>query len=240
MQNIWKRFSYYGIGFAIGLIFVIFFFQNRGCAWLPANRVKNTILDKVLVVPEDEWQRMQAIGLNKDDVLSFLNDGKVLFKSSLKDMNVYPKVYVFEKKKHNDNIRLQFSLYDDSFIALVHHLANDSEAQRFEQLEGYGVFLRVPRDSALVFVDPSKYTQCKASGLDFPDKENIEKQLVRTGSINLSKSNLMLPKAEHHLLYEEVGGRKVEGKAIWFESRITFKDFFWDEALPCEESFSNL
>lgn len=234
MQNFWKRLSYYGIGFVIGLIFVIFFFQNRGCAWLPDNRVKNTILDKILVVQEDEWQRMQELGLTDEDVLSFLDGGKVRFKQSLKDMNVYPKVYVLEKEKRNRNVRLQFSLYDDSFISLVHLLDEDSVAQRYEQIDGYGFFLRVPRDSALVFVDPSSYTQCKASKLDFMDKESIEKQLVKTGKIDLGKSNLMLPKAEHYLIYEEIGGRQVSGKAIWFESRVTFKDFFWDEPLACE------
>jgi hypothetical protein len=53
MESLWRRLKYYGIGFGIGLVFVIFFFQNRGCSWLPSNRVKNSILDR-LVVASDE------------------------------------------------------------------------------------------------------------------------------------------------------------------------------------------
>ena len=44
-----RRLVYYLIGFGIGLIMVIFFFQNRGCSWLPENKVKETILRKIII-----------------------------------------------------------------------------------------------------------------------------------------------------------------------------------------------
>jgi hypothetical protein len=43
----------------------------------------------------------------------------------------------------------------------------------------------------------------------------------------------MLPKAEHYITYRDNDTTLVKAKTIWFESRITFKDFYWDEALDC-------
>ena len=68
MDSIFRRLKYYGIGFGAGLVFVIFFFQNRGCSWLPDNRVKNSILDRVLVLPETESVQMKKYGLTKKDL----------------------------------------------------------------------------------------------------------------------------------------------------------------------------
>ena len=68
MDSIFRRLKYYGIGFGAGLVFVIFFFQNRGCSWLPDNRVKNSILDRVLVLPETEAVQMKKFGLTKKDL----------------------------------------------------------------------------------------------------------------------------------------------------------------------------
>ena len=44
-----RRLFYYLIGVGIGLIFVFFVFGNRGCSWLPQNKVKETINHKILI-----------------------------------------------------------------------------------------------------------------------------------------------------------------------------------------------
>ena len=60
MTTFWKRLRYYGIGFGIGCIFVFFFFQNRACTWLPDNRIKNSILDRTIVIQEDESDLLKS------------------------------------------------------------------------------------------------------------------------------------------------------------------------------------
>ena len=59
MKSWIKRLKFYGIGFGIGLFFVAFFFQNRGCSWLPSNRVKNAILDRLIVVSDETESTMK-------------------------------------------------------------------------------------------------------------------------------------------------------------------------------------
>lgn len=235
MTSFWKRLKYYLVGFSIGLIFVVIFFQNRGCSWLPGNRVKNTILDKVLVLPEDQVHIMAENGLSSDEIIQFLNLGSVEFTKSLKDNLVFPKVYVLSRTIDDKEHTLEFSLFEDSFISIVRYLAKGEIPVRVTQPEGIGHFIRVPRDSAMVFIDKSNYTQCKASPLQFTEAKAIGKQLRESGKIDFSKSNLLLPKAEHHILYNETDERVISGKAIWFESRISFKDYYWESHLDCED-----
>lgn len=234
MKGLLRRFKYYGIGFTIGLIFVIFFFQNRGCAWLPANRVKNTLLDKVLVLPETEKAKIEAANISNEELISFLDDGSIIFGESLKDQNKYPKVYIFEKEFEGKLTRVQFSIYEDSYVAPIHYLGSDQAPSRYETLEGMGDFIKLPRDSALVFVDKANYVQCKSRPIIDKDKAALTQLLKETGQINFSKSNLMLPKAEHRISFMQNDTSLVQAKTIWFESRITFKDFYWDYKLDCE------
>ena len=234
MASIWKRFQYYLIGFIIGLIFVLFFFQNRGCAWLPGNRVKNTILDKVIVLPESQKQIFEEKGINEEVILSFLIDGNVIFNESIKEQGVFPKAYIIEKKINDQLTRIQFSLYEDSYISPVHYLSPEEKPKSFPSLNGKGAFLRLPRDSSLVYIDRSNYVQCKAQKLNYTDHDQLTKELKVSGKIDFERSNLMLPKAEHFISFNHSDSIKVDAKTIWFESRITFKDFFWKDTLNCK------
>ncbi|RYM34699.1 hypothetical protein ERX46_04815 [Brumimicrobium glaciale] len=231
MQGIWKRLRYYLIGFLIGTIFVSILFKDRGCSWTPANRVKNSIQDKIIVFPEDQIVSLKALGLNKDNIYKFLVNGDVDFSNSLKDK--FPKVYIIEE---NDSIdkRLQFSLYEDSYITIVHALKKEEKPQRYEHLDGWGEMIRLPKDSALVFIDKSNYSQCKARGLATKDQQEIIKAMKTTGRVDFSKSDLMLTKAVQQIQFIQNDTLEVNAKTIWFESRITFKDFDWDYKLDCE------
>lgn len=84
MESFWRRLRYYGIGFGIGLLFVFVFFQNRGCSWLPANRVKNSVLDRLLVIPDHQEKAMNDKHVNVKDIVNALNEGDVEFSESKK------------------------------------------------------------------------------------------------------------------------------------------------------------
>ena len=81
-----RRLKYYGFGFGLGLIFVFFFFQNRGCAWLPGNRVKNSILDRLVVVSDRTAADLKDQGISNAFILELLNDGDVLFDQRKKEI----------------------------------------------------------------------------------------------------------------------------------------------------------
>ena len=52
MTNLYRRLLYYGIGFGIGLVCVFFFFNNRGCSWLPENRVKEMVTERLIYIAD--------------------------------------------------------------------------------------------------------------------------------------------------------------------------------------------
>ncbi|HLW40331.1 MAG TPA: hypothetical protein VKX31_08070 [Brumimicrobium sp.] len=233
MKGLGRRLIYYGFGLVLGTFLAYFLFGNRSCTWLPQNRVKKAILGKVIVFPEDQVSELNALGINQSTIYNYFLQGKIDFHNSLKEQGDYPKVYVY---KTNDTIskRVQFSLYEGGYISLVHVLEDGEEPKQYKELKGWGEVAGIPRDSSLVFIDASNYTQCKARGLVSKDPVEITRDIKETGRINFEKSDLMSLKGVYHLAFTQNDTVEVEAETIWFESRITFKDFFWNYTLDCE------
>lgn len=234
MEGLGRRLIYYSIGLLIGTLFVVSMWGNRSCTWLPNNRVKKTILHKLIVFPENQIPALEELGINRDNIYNFFLKEKIDFFSSIKKQGDYPKVYVYHT---NDTIkkRLTFTIFEDSYITAVHVLEDDEEPQQHMELGTWGRVVGLPRDSALVFIDKSSYTQCKASKLASNDLKQITKDIKYTGKINFDQSDLLLPKAEIQLYFTQNDTLEVQAQTIWFETRINIKDFIWDEKLDCED-----
>jgi hypothetical protein len=208
-----RRLKYYGFGFGIGLIFVFLFFQNRGCSWLPGNRVKNTILDRSIVIPDIEK------GIDKATILELLNDGDVNFKKSKKEGN--PKVYLIEKGDKS----LCFTLPTESFISEVRSPKQDISKIE-NSTKGFGKFIFFPNDNELVFVDTTYVLNCQKLEIGLGDSRMIFKRLKETGKIDFSKSNFNLkPKPEHFLIFEDKKGREIGVKTDWYKNKINIHFF---------------
>ena len=147
MESIWRRLRYYGIGFGVGTIFVVFFFQNRGCSWLPSNRVKNSILDRLIVVSDETDSILSKKGITTDDVVQVLNDGDVVFDKSEKDND--SKIYAI----NNEGVDFFFTLPYESFISEV--FVVDKLEDAIPSTEGVGSVIRYPDDDNMVFPDSS-------------------------------------------------------------------------------------
>lgn len=233
-KGLWKRLKYYLFGVILGTIMVALIFQNRACNWTPSNRIKTSISQKVIVFPDNQVQKLNTIGITKKNIFEYLVKADINFNESLKDLGTYPRVYVFEED-NDPNKRVQFSLYEDSYITTVRALGSTGKPKRIEHPNGWGEFVRVPRDSAIVFIDKDNFTQCKARGLATKNPDSIIQQMKSTGRINFSKSDLMLTKAKQFITFKQNDSLTVKAKTIWYKSRITFKDFIWDYKLPCEK-----
>lgn len=229
-----KRLSYYIIGLLLGCIFVALVFGQRACSWTPSNRIKTDILEKIIVFPDNQVEQLHQIGINKSNIKDIVVKGSINYSESLKDHSVFPREYVFEV---NDSIdrRLQFSLYEDSYVTVVHVLKEQEKAKRYGNLKGWGEMAHLPRDSSLIFIDESNHTQCKARGLASKKEDDIIAAMKKTGRINFSKSDLMLTKAVQQIYFTQNDTVNVQAETIWFRYKIAFEDFIWDYKLPCEE-----
>jgi hypothetical protein len=234
MESFVRRLKYYGIGFGIGLVFVLFFFQNRGCSWLPANRVKNSILERVLVMPDIQKDYMLSQGIKKEDIISVLNDGDVNFDASLKKAN--PQVYLIEKEMDNGkNLKVYFTLPKESFISEVHLSESRSSKVKNSKL-GFGKIMRLPIDKHMVYVDSSKVVTCQQEKLALLNTVDIYHLWKKDAKVDFSKSALSRsPKPEHYIIFKDKKGREIGSKSIWYKTKINISSF----ELPFETDCSN-
>jgi hypothetical protein len=219
MTTFLNRLKVYAIGFGIGLILVFFFFQNRGCSWLPENRVKNSILDRVLVLSETEAAKFSANGISDSALILLLNDGDVDFKKSQKDGK--SKVYFIS----NDTDAAFFTLPYESFISEVKFVS--SKAKEIQNTKtGSGKFLRFPLDEDLIFVDTLPKLGCQQQAIGMINQRMILKSLKNNGQIDFGKSALQAtPKAEHYLWFTDVKNQRIGAKTVWYKNKITIHSF---------------
>ncbi len=226
MSTFIKRLKFYGIGFGIGLIFVFFFFQNRGCSWLPSNRVKNAILDRLIVVSDSTDKVMKARNITMDDIVLALNDGEVYFKESDKDNA--SKVYIIEK----DDIKYAFTLPYESFISEVQ--IRDKNAVIKGTSKGEGKIIHYPMDDNLVFPDTTKLVTCQQEALGLIEPKKILKLIKSTGKIDFEKTNLNVqPKPEHYIHFTK-NGQEIGTKMIWYKNKLNIISFYAPKADSCQ------
>jgi len=215
MESFVRRLKYYGIGFGIGLIFVFVFFQNRGCSWLPSNRVKNSFLDRVIVVPVDQMDYLKSKGLTEKDLVQVLNDGEVNFSESKKEGN--PQVYSMEKEfEGKGKLKFYFSLPKESFISEIHFSEKSANAVN-NTTEGFGEIIHFPKDNDLVFVD----SQSLLKKADLKDTKQILKLIKLNGMIDFKETNLKAsPKPDHLIIFNDSKGRRIGARAVWYKNKI--------------------
>ncbi|OFZ53068.1 MAG: hypothetical protein A3D92_23510, partial [Bacteroidetes bacterium RIFCSPHIGHO2_02_FULL_44_7] len=193
MESFKRRLKYYGIGFGFGLIFIFFFFQNRGCSWLPSNRVKNAVLDRLLVVSDETQGVLDKKKISDDDLILVLNDGDVDFSNSSKDKK--DKVYILVK----DGIHFAFTLPNESFISEVFVGAKNGRKITGTK-EGTGRIIRFPIDEDLVFPDSTAAVTCQQTKLGLINPREILRLLKKSGRVDFEKCELThQPKPLHYL-----------------------------------------
>lgn len=224
MDNFIRRLKYYGIGFGIGLVFVLIFFQNRGCSWLPSNRVKNSILDRVLVISDAQQVELKARGLSKKDVIAALNDGDVDFGESKKDGDL--KVYAVDKDiDGKGNVRFYFTLPKESYITEVNLSAKKAKEVK-NSTEGMGKIYRFPNEKNLIFVDTNKLLLCQQQSIGLSESSKMFDQWKKTATIDFKKSDLSRsPKPEHFVLFKDKKGRWIGSKSVWYKNKIDVSYF---------------
>lgn len=218
MTNFWRRLKYYGFGFLLGMIFLVFFFQNRGCSWLPSNRVKNAVLDRLIVVSETTATELKKKGISYDELVQVLNDGEVEFGKSNKEGD--DKVYLIEK----DGINYMFSLPYESFISEV-FIGTDVKGLQ-TSTEGLGEIIHYPNDDNMVYPDSTELVTCQQQKLGLIAPKEILKLIKKTGKIDFEKSDLTKrPKPEQYIWFEDKDGKKIGINTIWYKNKINITRF---------------
>ena len=233
MSSFLRRLKYYGIGFSIGLVFVIFFFQNRGCSWLPSNRVKNSILERVLVVPDAQSELMKQKKISHKDIVAALNSGDVVFGESIKNSN--PKVYLIEKDfAGKGTVSFYFTLPNESYISEV-HVDKEKGTKIKSTKTGKGSILRFPNEKEMLYVDTTQLLTCQKEALGFEKASDLFEVWKKNARIDFEKSALYRsPKAEHYIEFQDKKGVWIGSRSIWYKTKINISSFDIPYKLDCK------
>jgi hypothetical protein len=232
MESFWRRLRYYGIGFGIGLLFVFVFFQNRGCSWLPANRVKNSILDRLLVIPEDQEKAMKEKDLLVKDIVNALNEGNVEFSESKKGdlLKVYKILHTLSSGKQ---MTFYFTLPKESFVSEVHFTEPNAQSVRSSK-KGSGRIIRIPKDRDLVFLEPDPILQCMVKNLFVKKEKAILKAMKTNGRIDFERTRFTAkPKAIQVLTVNNPSGELVRFEAIWYKNKVNITSMTSEKKVDC-------
>jgi hypothetical protein len=231
MKAFLRRLKFYGIGFGIGLVFVFFFFQNRGCSWLPGNRVKNTILGRVIVLSDSQESLLAANGLKADDALAFLNDGDIRFGKSKKAGN--PQVYSIVKEVGGREVELWFTLPKDAFVSEVLWPVGSIQ-QAGNSKNGVGKMISFPHVRSFVFLDNNQLFNCQKRELGLQSAKLVQYRLMTTGKIDFAHSKLDgAERPVQHILFSTAGGTEIGANTTWKEEHIQFTHFESSRRLSC-------
>jgi len=109
MDKFKNRIKYYLVGFLIGVVAVAFFFGQRGCTWLPGNRVKAVIAENTIVIGDSVLQILHCLAEDSQPIFDILNTtGDVDFGGS--QTRTDPKIY---KIDGDDGLSVFFKLFED-------------------------------------------------------------------------------------------------------------------------------
>lgn len=232
MDNFFRRLKYYGIGFGIGMLFVFFFFKNKGCAWTPSNRVKSSIFERIIVLSETEQQKLSEMHISNKELLQILRDGDIDFQKSEKSSRF--KVYHINCiSKNGKNFVAKITLGEDSFISEIQFKSTKSSKIKYSD-KGFGKFIYFPKPKDLVYVDTTDVLICQQEAIKIKDNNKLYQRIRKTGKIDFGKSNLyMNPKPEHYITFKDKNNRSIAAKGIWHMDKIEIVQLLLDFKNDC-------
>lgn len=219
MESFLRRLKYYGIGFLLGLLFVVFFFRNRGCSWLPSNRVKSAILERVIVISDDENKYLESRGIDKKELVRLIEDSDVTFSKSRRSGN--EKAYFMEAEKASGK-KLNFfmTLPEESFISEI-IVSKSSVGKVHNSKSEKGKIVRFPSNANLLFLGQGTLKECLLKTFKISGQEALFKYMRSNCQIDFSKTSFtQKPKPEHYL-ETRINDTLILGmRAVWYKERI--------------------
>lgn len=122
-MNFGKRLRYYAIGLLMGLVVSFMFFKNRGCAWLPGNRVMDAISSSFILRSDSIHCIMKCNSISDDDMYNMFYNGDVLFSESKVDIET-EKVYVLQGERIESKTEFKIAFLIKDTISIITNIPN--------------------------------------------------------------------------------------------------------------------
>lgn len=231
MTNFYRRLMYYGLGFGIGLVGVFFFFNNRGCSWLPSNRVKEMISERIIYVSDTNLSVLKNLNIAESEIAQYVQNAEIHFSKSEKSSN--PQIYHIEGSTINKDVFVaQIVLYRDGLTSEL--IPNQFSAQNVKPTtKGYGKPVCFPVKKNLFYSDSSAHTNCQRKTLGIMEDSTLSAYFRKNGRINISKTLFKnKPNAEYAMVIKNEIGQEIEMFATYFKEKARIFKFTFDGD-PC-------
>ena len=227
MNTFLRRLKFFSFGFIPSLIIVIFFFGARGCSWLPSNRVKGSVIDRVVVVSEKNEKSIEKLGLNASNLAQFISDAKVNFDKSSTKSN--PKIYHFSK----DGKSVYFALPKDSYVVEIVKASQNVMKVNLSN-EGLGKLLLFPKEQDLVYLDTNELLNCQQGALGMIQNKQFFQAIKKNGKLDFEKSRLLSNPKTHYLRFVNQQGIVIGANSLWYKDRIDIIRLDLSEKIDCK------
>ncbi len=227
MNTFLRRLKFFSFGFIPSLIIVIFFFGARGCSWLPSNRVKGSVIDRVVVVSEKNEKSIEKLGLNASNLAQFISDAKVNFDKSSTKSN--PKIYHFSK----DGKSVYFALPKDSYVVEIVKASQNVMKVNLSN-EGLGNLLLFPKEQDLVYLDTNERLTCQQGALGMIQNKQFFQAIKKNGKLDFEKSRLLSNPKTHYLRFVNQQGIVIGANSLWYKDRIDIIRLDLSEKIDCK------
>ena len=233
MRDFLRRLKYYGLGFTVGLIFVVFFMRNRSCSWSPENRVKTAIFERILVLSEENQKKRSALKLSEKELIGAIQNGDIDFGKSKKD-NSFKAYYFTCETKKGTKFSCKVSMPKESYISEIMFTSQNTKKLKSTKT-GAGKFIFFPKSKDFIYVDTTDLLLCQQEKLNLMNVNKLFERIKKTGSINFEKSRLnRSPKPEHWISFRGNNNQLISTKSIWYKEKIKIISFGFPGSSSCK------
>jgi len=227
MDNFLRRIKYYGIGFGIGLLFVIFLFQQKGCSWTPGNRVKSAILERIVFIDSMDQAYISANKINAKDLQLFIENGTVSFLKSKR--HGHEKLYHFHGKLKSKTMDCLIAYREKSVVVDVDFEQGD--LKKYTPLVGSAKPFLYHRKNWF----SGKWELYDLKGIvKSTAPEKITSLFLANGVLDCAKSKLSTQKPFAYIVltnnFTKGNDQTIAIKTVWFQEKIDIKDIYLTES----------
>ena len=225
MDNFFRRLKLYGIGFGIGLVCVFLFFRNRGCNWLPENRVKSSIIERVIIVHEDEISAFKALGITDVQLNKIIQNSSISFSESKKEGE--PKAYKLAGELPNGKaFHFILTLPDRSCVSeLIIKPTKISQVKNSIKGKGYPVLFQNNKELFYIGNDREIISKLKTIGIN--KSEQLLKLIKKNGYIDFANSTFNSEKSSYYWVIDQAVN-KFSIQTSWYKEKIALTSLDFD------------
>ncbi len=244
MDKLIRRLKYYGIGFGIGLIFVIVIFKQKGCSWTPQNRVKSAIFQRIVFVDSLDSAYLKSKHIRPNDLKKLIQKGTISFMDSKRHGN--EKIYQFYSNLANGKgITFLIALREQSFVVDIDF--THEKFNKYVPLKGKARPFLFTKKENWFSGKWKTYTFKNINSSNAPEK--ITKCFLQNGYLDCGFTNFNQSQPTHKIhffTFKEAtprGERRehVTCEVIWYQEKMKIKEIqiVQESNIPSDQFVNN-